>query len=81
MFYVLTTERLDATEHQWLSEQSTFDYGVMYHSDNKNQDADGLSRLVPEKVVVQQDFVYVLCSEVVSGLHIKRMLCSLMKSF
>ena len=43
--YVLTTAKLDATGHRWLSELSQFDFKVVYRSGKKNVDADALSRM------------------------------------
>ena len=65
MTYVLTTAKLDATGHRWLSELSAYDFGIKYRAGKKNGDADGLSRLVLEDVVVRQEIVAALCGQVV----------------
>jgi len=43
--YVLTSAKLDATGHRWLSALSSFDFSITYRSGKSNADADGLSRL------------------------------------
>ncbi len=42
--YVLTTAKLDATGHRWLSELSAYNFEVKYRSGQVNKDADALSR-------------------------------------
>ena len=46
--YVLTSAKLDAAGHRWLSELSTYDLELVYKSGRTNIDADILSRL-PER--------------------------------
>lgn len=41
--YVLTTAKLDAAGHRWLSELSTYDFGLKYHPGKQNIDAGALS--------------------------------------
>jgi len=43
--YVLTSAKLDATGHRWLSALSTFNFDIKYRPGKSNADADGLSRL------------------------------------
>lgn len=43
--YVLTTAKLDATGHRWLSALSAFDFNIVYRPGKSNADADGMSRL------------------------------------
>ena len=42
--YILTSAKLDATGHRWLSELSAFDFSIFYKPGSTNSDADGLSR-------------------------------------
>lgn len=42
--YVLTTAKLDATGQRWVASLSDYNFLVKYRSENKNADADGLSR-------------------------------------
>ena len=43
--YILTTAKLDATGHRWVSELSNFDFSIKYRPGRQNKDADALSRL------------------------------------
>jgi len=43
--YILTTAKLDATGHRWVSELSNFDFCIKYRPGRQNKDADALSRL------------------------------------
>ena len=43
--YVLTSARLDATDHRWLAALSVFDFSLSYRPGKVNCDADMLSRL------------------------------------
>ena len=43
--YVLTTAKLDATGHRWLTALSAYDFAIMYRPGHSNQNADSLSRL------------------------------------
>ena len=45
MTYVLTTAKLDATGHRWLSALTAFNFKIKYRPGNCNKDADSLSRL------------------------------------
>jgi transposase InsO family protein len=42
--YILTTAKLDATGHRWLSELSTYEFQIFYKPGRQNRAADGLSR-------------------------------------
>ena len=42
--YVLTTAKLDATGHRWLSALTTYNFKIKYRSGVENRDADILSR-------------------------------------
>ena len=43
--YVLSSAKLDATGHRWLSALATFDFSIKYRPGKNNNDADGLSRI------------------------------------
>ena len=43
--YVMTSARLDATRHRWVSELSDFNFKIYYKPGKKNVDADSLSRM------------------------------------
>ena len=47
--YVLSSAKLDATGHRWLTELGCFDFSVVYRSGKLNGDADALSR-VPQSI-------------------------------
>ncbi|KAI4871331.1 hypothetical protein NFI96_009730, partial [Prochilodus magdalenae] len=42
--YIMTSAKLDATGHRWLSALSTYDFSLKYRPGRKNIDADSLSR-------------------------------------
>ncbi|MES9882681.1 MAG: reverse transcriptase domain-containing protein, partial [Sedimenticola sp.] len=43
--YIMTTAKLDATRHRWVSELSDFNFNLCYKPGRLNTDADGLSRM------------------------------------
>ena len=43
--YVLTSAKLDATGHRWVSELSAYNFNIKYRPGRQNSDADQLSRL------------------------------------
>ena len=43
--YLLTTAKLNATDHRWLSSLASFDFTISYRPGKSNGDADGLSRM------------------------------------
>ena len=43
--YVLTTAKLNASGHRWLSELADFSFTIKYSPGHSNKDADALSRL------------------------------------
>ena len=57
--YVLTSAKLDATGHRWLSELSAFNFDISYVSGSTNVDADALSRIKWSKV--DKDSVETIC--------------------
>ena len=49
--YVLTTAKLDATEHSWVAALSNYTFSITYKPGKANRDADALSRIKwPEAV-------------------------------
>ena len=47
--YVLSTAKLSAVGHRWLSALSTYDFDVQYRPGRHNIDADLLSRMMPDE--------------------------------
>jgi hypothetical protein len=43
--YVLSSAKLDATGHRWVSELANYNFGIEYKSGKSNIDADALSRI------------------------------------
>ena len=43
--YILTSARLDATRHRWVSELADYNFSIHYKSGVTNKGADGLSRM------------------------------------
>lgn len=65
--YVLTTAKLDATGHRWISALSSYNFNIVYRPGSSNADADALSRL-PEllgrtnSTNISNDSVKAICS-------------------
>lgn len=43
--YVITSAKLDATEHRWVAALTSYDFAIYYMPGKNNADANGLSRL------------------------------------
>jgi transposase InsO family protein len=43
--YVLSTAKLDATGHRWVSQLANYNFGIEYKTGKSNKDADALSRI------------------------------------
>ena len=43
--YIITTAKLEATRHRWVSELSDFNFQLQYKPGKLNSDADRLSRM------------------------------------
>ena len=43
--YVLSSAKLDATGHRWLSDLACYDFSITYRAGKENTDADALSRM------------------------------------
>ena len=64
--YVLTTAKLDATEHRWLATVAAYDFNIIYRPGSRNTDADSLSRLPalaghPDNQAITADSVRAVC--------------------
>ena len=64
--FVLTTAKLNATGHRWVSELADFSFTIKYRPGHANKDADALSRL-PMDI----DSYMKLCTENMSESDIK----------
>ena len=66
--YVLTTAKLDATGHRWLSSISAYDFEISYCPGVRNGDADALSRLTDSDVeeTISTESVKAICGLVQS---------------
>lgn len=67
--YVLTTAKLNATGHRWLSDLSAYDFDIIYRPGKANIDADLLSRMEKrgkgdEWQSISQDGVKSICQRV-----------------
>ena len=62
--YVLTSAKLDATGHRWLSELANFDFNILYRPGRNGQDADALSRMRNETELIGKDSVKAICHSV-----------------
>jgi len=50
--YVLTSAKLDATQHRWVADLANYNFTIKYKNGKTNCDADGLSRFVyPVKAI------------------------------
>ena len=64
--YALTTAKLDATGHRWISALSQYDFSIKYRPGKNNADADALSRLPginTQPDDISEELVKVLCKE------------------
>ena len=60
--YVLTTAKLDATGHRWISALSAYDFNIQYRLGLKNSDADALSRYPTEDLkTIDNSSVKAIC--------------------
>ena len=53
--YVLSTAKLNATGHRWVSELAEFTFDIKYRPGRANQDADALSRMPMESTTPTKD--------------------------
>lgn len=54
--YLLTSAKLDATGHRWLSELACYNFAIHYRAGKANIDADALSR-IPHNITIDCDAV------------------------
>ena len=67
--YILTTAKLDATEHRWVAALCNYTFSISYKPGRNNTDADVLSRIQwPEAVDISSQTVHAVC-EGVQALH------------
>jgi len=59
--YVLTTAKLDATGHRWVSALANYEFTIKYRSGKQNTAADALSRLFP-------DTIRAICQAAIAGI-------------
>ena len=63
--YILTTAKLDATEHRWVAVLSNYTFSISYKPGRNNRDADALSRIQwPEAVGISSQTVHAVCEGV-----------------
>ena len=69
--YILTTAKLDATEHRWVAALSNYTFSITYKCGKNNKDADDLSRIKwPEAMGISSQSVHAVC-EGVQAPHVK----------
>jgi transposase InsO family protein len=61
--YVLSTAKLDATGHRWVSALANFNFTIKYRSGKQNVDADVLSRLP----TLEDDAVQAICQSAITS--------------
>ncbi|CAB4015636.1 Hypothetical predicted protein [Paramuricea clavata] len=64
--YILSTAKLNATGHRWVSELADFTFDIKYWPGCNNQDADALSRMLVDLANYRE-----MCTEEVSSENIK----------
>ena len=60
MTYVLSSAKLDATGHRWVSALSSYNFKILYRPGKSNVDADGLSRLNHD--VISSEYIKAVCN-------------------
>ena len=75
--YVLTSAKLDACGHRWLSALSIYDFKIFYRPGKANQDADSLSRYpnpetnLTETSILDVETVHAICNGIDSQPYIE----------
>ena len=63
--YILTTAKLDATGHRWVTALSNYTFSISYKPGRNNTDADALSSIKwPEAVDISSQSVHAVCEGV-----------------
>ena len=63
--YILTTAKVDATGHRWVTAFSNYTSSITYKPGKNNKDADALSRIKwPEAVDISSQSVHTVCEGV-----------------
>ena len=67
--YVLTTARLDATDHHWIASLANYNFAINYKSGKTNVGADALSRVLWEKhdQCIEAELAQAIISNVLQG--------------
>ena len=79
--YVLTTAKLDAMGHRWITGLANYNFHICYKSGKSNVEADALSRIDCEKCdeTIQADSIQAIVTAAITGQgndHIKAIPCS-----
>ena len=79
--YVLTTAKLDAMGHRWITSLANYNFHIHYKSGKSNVEADVLSRIDWEKgaETIQADCIQAIVTAAITGQgndHIEVILCS-----
>ena len=62
--YVLSTAKLDATQHRWVAELANYNFSLQYKTGKTNCDADGLSR---NPVTLYTDAIKAICMSITAN--------------
>ena len=74
--YVLTTAKLDAIGHRWVSALSSYTFSIIYKPGKGHQDADALSHIKwPEAMELNSQTVHAVCEGVQAPHGKKETLC------
>ena len=69
---VLTSAKLDATGHRWLTELASFNFKIKYRPGRHNTDADALSRLpIKEDWKITSEAVQAICSSMIPKCYVE----------
>jgi hypothetical protein len=78
--YVLTTAKLDATGHRWLTALSTFNFDIKYRPGKNNADADALSHLPAvhdsEGCTITSESVQAICDSMIPKSYVESLAVS-----
>ena len=79
--YILTTAKLDAMGHRWITGLANYNFHIHYKSERSNVEADALSRIDWEKCdeTIQADSIQAIVATAITGQvanHIEAIPCS-----